>query len=82
MKVEQGHVGMEYSMELVGGHPGQQGGWTHRWIGLAPALTALLGCPRSAYFFLEIEGFEPNPTVAKTSPPIFSKPMDSNIRQW
>lgn len=36
----------------------------------------------SAHFFLEIEGFEPNPTVAKTSPPIFSKPMDSNIRQW
>nr|XP_019599343.1 PREDICTED: transient receptor potential cation channel subfamily V member 3 [Rhinolophus sinicus] len=36
---------------------------------------------KSAYFFLEIEGFEPNPTVAKTSPPIFSKPMDSNIRQ-
>ncbi|XP_060060143.1 transient receptor potential cation channel subfamily V member 3 isoform X4 [Erinaceus europaeus] len=36
---------------------------------------------KSAYFFLEIEGFEPNPTVAKTSPPVFSKPMDSNIRQ-
>ncbi|XP_036197220.1 transient receptor potential cation channel subfamily V member 3 isoform X4 [Myotis myotis] len=36
---------------------------------------------KSAHFFLEIEGFEPNPTVAKTSPPIFSKPMDSNIRQ-
>ncbi|XP_019490204.1 PREDICTED: transient receptor potential cation channel subfamily V member 3 [Hipposideros armiger] len=42
---------------------------------------ALLACPPSTYFFLEIEGFEPNPTVAKTSPPIFSKPMDSNIRQ-
>lgn len=42
----------------------------------------LFGCPASAHFFLEIEGFEPNPTVAKTSPPIFSKPMDSNIRQW
>lgn len=50
--------------------------------GLAPTLMALLGCPLSAHFFLEIEGFEPNPTVAKTSPPIFSKPMDSNIRQW
>ncbi|XP_072860693.1 transient receptor potential cation channel subfamily V member 3 isoform X3 [Chlorocebus sabaeus] len=36
---------------------------------------------KSAHFFLEIEGFEPNPAVAKTSPPVFSKPMDSNIRQ-
>ncbi|XP_061031069.1 transient receptor potential cation channel subfamily V member 3 isoform X1 [Eubalaena glacialis] len=36
---------------------------------------------KSAHFFLEIEGFEPNPTVTKTSPLIFSKPMDSNIRQ-
>ncbi|XP_070338679.1 transient receptor potential cation channel subfamily V member 3 isoform X7 [Equus asinus] len=36
---------------------------------------------KSAHFFLEIEGFEPNPTVTKTSPPVFSKPMDSNIRQ-
>uniref|UniRef100_G3TAW1 Transient receptor potential cation channel subfamily V member 3 n=1 Tax=Loxodonta africana TaxID=9785 RepID=G3TAW1_LOXAF len=36
---------------------------------------------KSAHFFLEIEGFEPNPTISKTSPPIFSKPMDSNIRQ-
>uniref|UniRef100_A0A8C9KJI5 Transient receptor potential cation channel subfamily V member 3 n=1 Tax=Panthera tigris altaica TaxID=74533 RepID=A0A8C9KJI5_PANTA len=36
---------------------------------------------KSAHFFLEIEGFDPNPTVSKTSPPIFSKPMDSNIRQ-
>uniref|UniRef100_A0A2K6MV47 Transient receptor potential cation channel subfamily V member 3 n=1 Tax=Rhinopithecus bieti TaxID=61621 RepID=A0A2K6MV47_RHIBE len=36
---------------------------------------------KSAHFFLEIEGFDPNPTVAKTSPPVFSKPMDSNIRQ-
>ncbi|XP_011358119.1 transient receptor potential cation channel subfamily V member 3 isoform X1 [Pteropus vampyrus] len=36
---------------------------------------------KSGHFFLEIEGFEPNPTVAKTSPPVFSKPMDSNIRQ-
>uniref|UniRef100_G1T2V3 Transient receptor potential cation channel subfamily V member 3 n=1 Tax=Oryctolagus cuniculus TaxID=9986 RepID=G1T2V3_RABIT len=35
---------------------------------------------KSAHFFLEIEGFESNPTVTKTSPPIFSKPMDSNIR--
>uniref|UniRef100_A0A8C7ES75 Transient receptor potential cation channel subfamily V member 3 n=1 Tax=Neovison vison TaxID=452646 RepID=A0A8C7ES75_NEOVI len=35
---------------------------------------------KSAHFFLEIEGFDPNPTVCKTSPPIFSKPMDSNIR--
>nr|XP_058902692.1 transient receptor potential cation channel subfamily V member 3 isoform X2 [Kogia breviceps] len=36
---------------------------------------------KSAHFFLEIEGFEPNPTVTNTSPLIFSKPMDSNIRQ-
>ncbi|MBV95795.1 Transient receptor potential cation channel subfamily V member 3, partial [Eschrichtius robustus] len=36
---------------------------------------------KSAHLFLEIEGFEPNPTVTKTSPLIFSKPMDSNIRQ-
>ncbi|XP_011911446.1 PREDICTED: transient receptor potential cation channel subfamily V member 3 isoform X3 [Cercocebus atys] len=36
---------------------------------------------KSAHFFLEIEGFEPNPVAAKTSPPVFSKPMDSNIRQ-
>ncbi|XP_059004917.1 transient receptor potential cation channel subfamily V member 3-like [Mustela lutreola] len=36
---------------------------------------------KSAHFFLEIEGFDPNPTVSKTSPPVFSKPMDSNIRQ-
>lgn len=54
----------------------------HRQIGPAPVLMALIGCPLSAHFFLEIEGFEPNPTVTKTSPPIFSKPMDSNIRQW
>ncbi|XP_033702763.1 transient receptor potential cation channel subfamily V member 3 isoform X6 [Tursiops truncatus] len=36
---------------------------------------------KSAHFFLEIEGFEPSTTVTKTSPLIFSKPMDSNIRQ-
>ncbi|XP_032254980.1 transient receptor potential cation channel subfamily V member 3 isoform X2 [Phoca vitulina] len=36
---------------------------------------------KSAHFFLEIEGFDPNPIVSKTSPPVFSKPMDSNIRQ-
>ncbi|XP_038615305.1 transient receptor potential cation channel subfamily V member 3 isoform X1 [Tachyglossus aculeatus] len=36
---------------------------------------------KSSHFFLEIEGFEPNPAVSKPSPPIFSKPMDSNIRQ-
>ncbi|XP_012508042.1 PREDICTED: transient receptor potential cation channel subfamily V member 3 isoform X3 [Propithecus coquereli] len=44
-------------------------------------LTEVTPTKKSAHFFLEIEGFEPNPTVAKTSPPIFSKPMDSNIRQ-
>ena len=47
-----------------------------------PALMALFGCPHSAHFFLEIEGFDPDPNVSKTSPPVFSKPMDSNIRQW
>ncbi|XP_024593051.1 transient receptor potential cation channel subfamily V member 3 isoform X1 [Neophocaena asiaeorientalis asiaeorientalis] len=36
---------------------------------------------KSAHFFLEIEGFEPSSAVTKTSPLIFSKPMDSNIRQ-
>ncbi|XP_074046633.1 transient receptor potential cation channel subfamily V member 3 [Macrotis lagotis] len=36
---------------------------------------------KSAHFFLEIEGFEPNPAINKPSPPIFPKPMDSNIRQ-
>ncbi|XP_004376305.2 transient receptor potential cation channel subfamily V member 3 [Trichechus manatus latirostris] len=36
---------------------------------------------KSAHFFLEIEGFEPNPTISKTLAPIFSKPMDSNIHQ-
>ncbi|XP_051847489.1 transient receptor potential cation channel subfamily V member 3-like [Antechinus flavipes] len=36
---------------------------------------------KSAHFFLEIEGFEPNPAANKPSPPIFPKPMDSNIRQ-
>lgn len=65
-----------------GRHPWQQGCRTRRGKGPAPALMALPACPPSAHFFLEIEGFEPNPTVAKTSPPIFSKPMDSNIRQW
>ncbi|XP_077924175.1 transient receptor potential cation channel subfamily V member 3 isoform X8 [Halichoerus grypus] len=39
------------------------------------------GLGQSAHFFLEIEGFDPNPIVSKTSPPVFSKPMDSNIRQ-
>uniref|UniRef100_A0A5F8H7Q6 Uncharacterized protein n=1 Tax=Monodelphis domestica TaxID=13616 RepID=A0A5F8H7Q6_MONDO len=32
------------------------------------------------HFFLEIEGFEPNPAANKPSPPVFPKPMDSNIR--
>ncbi|XP_056663637.1 transient receptor potential cation channel subfamily V member 3 [Monodelphis domestica] len=35
---------------------------------------------KSAHFFLEIEGFEPNPAANKPSPPVFPKPMDSNIR--
>uniref|UniRef100_A0A8C9G9K6 Transient receptor potential cation channel subfamily V member 3 n=1 Tax=Pavo cristatus TaxID=9049 RepID=A0A8C9G9K6_PAVCR len=35
---------------------------------------------KSSHFFLEIEGFESNATPNNTSPPVFSKPMDSNIR--
>uniref|UniRef100_A0A8C2TX27 Transient receptor potential cation channel subfamily V member 3 n=1 Tax=Coturnix japonica TaxID=93934 RepID=A0A8C2TX27_COTJA len=34
-----------------------------------------------SHFFLEIEGFESNATPNNTSPPVFSKPMDSNIPQ-
>uniref|UniRef100_A0A8C6X1Z6 Transient receptor potential cation channel subfamily V member 3 n=1 Tax=Naja naja TaxID=35670 RepID=A0A8C6X1Z6_NAJNA len=34
----------------------------------------------SSHFFLEIEAFESNASPSRTSPPIFSKPMDSNIR--
>ncbi|NXK53447.1 TRPV3 protein, partial [Chauna torquata] len=34
----------------------------------------------SSHFFLEIDGFESNATPNNTSPPVFSKPMDSNIR--
>uniref|UniRef100_A0A8C5WZY0 Transient receptor potential cation channel subfamily V member 3 n=1 Tax=Malurus cyaneus samueli TaxID=2593467 RepID=A0A8C5WZY0_9PASS len=33
-----------------------------------------------SHFFLEIDGFESNATPNNTSPPVFSKPMDSNIR--
>uniref|UniRef100_A0A670YQG3 Transient receptor potential cation channel subfamily V member 3 n=1 Tax=Pseudonaja textilis TaxID=8673 RepID=A0A670YQG3_PSETE len=33
-----------------------------------------------SHFFLEIEAFESNVSPSRTSPPIFSKPMDSNIR--
>uniref|UniRef100_A0A803VYE8 Transient receptor potential cation channel subfamily V member 3 n=1 Tax=Ficedula albicollis TaxID=59894 RepID=A0A803VYE8_FICAL len=33
-----------------------------------------------SHFFLEIDGFESNATPSNTSPPVFSKPMDSNIR--
>uniref|UniRef100_A0A8B9VRC1 Transient receptor potential cation channel subfamily V member 3 n=1 Tax=Anas zonorhyncha TaxID=75864 RepID=A0A8B9VRC1_9AVES len=35
---------------------------------------------RLSHFFLEIDGFESNATPNNTSPPVFSKPMDSNIR--
>ncbi|XP_026565968.1 transient receptor potential cation channel subfamily V member 3 [Pseudonaja textilis] len=35
---------------------------------------------KSSHFFLEIEAFESNVSPSRTSPPIFSKPMDSNIR--
>uniref|UniRef100_A0A8B9C7G1 Transient receptor potential cation channel subfamily V member 3 n=1 Tax=Anser brachyrhynchus TaxID=132585 RepID=A0A8B9C7G1_9AVES len=34
----------------------------------------------NSHFFLEIDGFESNATPNNTSPPVFSKPMDSNIR--
>ncbi|XP_061461291.1 transient receptor potential cation channel subfamily V member 3 isoform X2 [Rhineura floridana] len=33
-----------------------------------------------SHFFLEIEAFDSNVTPSRTSPPVFSKPMDSNIR--
>uniref|UniRef100_A0A8D2PKU4 Transient receptor potential cation channel subfamily V member 3 n=1 Tax=Zosterops lateralis melanops TaxID=1220523 RepID=A0A8D2PKU4_ZOSLA len=36
--------------------------------------------PAHSHFFLEIDGFESNATPNNTSPPVFSKPMDSNIR--
>ncbi|CAM4574680.1 unnamed protein product [Lepidochelys kempii] len=35
---------------------------------------------KSSQFFFEIEGFESNSSPRQTSPPVFSKPMDSNIR--
>ncbi|XP_038013828.1 transient receptor potential cation channel subfamily V member 3 isoform X2 [Motacilla alba alba] len=35
---------------------------------------------KSSHFFLEIDGFESNASPNNTSPPVFSKPMDSNIR--
>uniref|UniRef100_A0A663FEF0 Transient receptor potential cation channel subfamily V member 3 n=1 Tax=Aquila chrysaetos chrysaetos TaxID=223781 RepID=A0A663FEF0_AQUCH len=35
---------------------------------------------KGSHFFLEIDGFESNATPNNTSPPVFSKPMDSNIR--
>nr|XP_034994938.1 transient receptor potential cation channel subfamily V member 3 isoform X1 [Zootoca vivipara] len=41
-------------------------------------LIPLFGC--SSHFFLEIEAFDTNVTPSRTSPPVFSKPMDSNIR--
>nr|XP_020664683.1 transient receptor potential cation channel subfamily V member 3 isoform X2 [Pogona vitticeps] len=33
-----------------------------------------------SHFFLEIETFDSNVEPSRTSPPVFSKPMDSNIR--
>ncbi|XP_066490950.1 transient receptor potential cation channel subfamily V member 3 [Tiliqua scincoides] len=35
---------------------------------------------KSSHFFLEIEAFDTNVSPSRTSPPVFSKPMDSNIR--
>ncbi|KAJ6657235.1 hypothetical protein lerEdw1_002602 [Lerista edwardsae] len=35
---------------------------------------------KSSHFFLEIEAFDSNVSPSKTSPPVFSKPMDCNIR--
>ncbi|XP_019401288.1 PREDICTED: transient receptor potential cation channel subfamily V member 3 [Crocodylus porosus] len=34
----------------------------------------------SSHFFLELDGFDSNSTPSHASPPVFSKPMDSNIR--
>ncbi|XP_053130739.1 transient receptor potential cation channel subfamily V member 3 [Hemicordylus capensis] len=42
-------------------------------IGVVPRLG-------SSHFFLEIEAFDSSVSPSRTSPPIFSKPMDSNIR--
>ncbi|KAM3854792.1 transient receptor potential cation channel subfamily V member 3 [Vipera latastei] len=53
---------------------------THSWRikpRQIPNATPHLG---SSHFFLEIEAFESNVSPSRTSPPIFSKPMDSNIR--
>uniref|UniRef100_A0A8B9VR17 Transient receptor potential cation channel subfamily V member 3 n=1 Tax=Anas zonorhyncha TaxID=75864 RepID=A0A8B9VR17_9AVES len=44
------------------------------------ALHLALCTEGSSHFFLEIDGFESNATPNNTSPPVFSKPMDSNIR--
>uniref|UniRef100_A0A8D0B9K5 Transient receptor potential cation channel subfamily V member 3 n=1 Tax=Salvator merianae TaxID=96440 RepID=A0A8D0B9K5_SALMN len=46
-------------------------------VGHTRLLYSLLGLP----FFLEIENLDSNITPSRTSPPVFSKPMDSNIRQ-
>ncbi|XP_062448314.1 transient receptor potential cation channel subfamily V member 3 isoform X1 [Rhea pennata] len=43
-------------------------------------LTESTPTKKSSHFFLEIDGFESNATPHNTSPPVFSKPMDSNIR--
>uniref|UniRef100_H1A1Y3 Transient receptor potential cation channel subfamily V member 3 n=1 Tax=Taeniopygia guttata TaxID=59729 RepID=H1A1Y3_TAEGU len=39
-----------------------------------------VGAVAISHFFLEIDGFESNASPNNTSPPVFSKPMDSNIR--
>lgn len=52
-------------------------------VELASLLTSFkCAVPNSSHFFLEIDGFESNVTPNNTSPPVFSKPMDSNIRPW
>uniref|UniRef100_A0A8C3NJS8 Ion transport domain-containing protein n=1 Tax=Geospiza parvula TaxID=87175 RepID=A0A8C3NJS8_GEOPR len=47
-----------------------------------PSFYQLLHLPQNifSHFFLEIDGFESNASPNNTSPPVFSKPMDSNIR--
>uniref|UniRef100_A0A670YMR9 Transient receptor potential cation channel subfamily V member 3 n=1 Tax=Pseudonaja textilis TaxID=8673 RepID=A0A670YMR9_PSETE len=59
-------------------------GWIDRWISfssITPTNPAFYpNTSNSSHFFLEIEAFESNVSPSRTSPPIFSKPMDSNIR--
>uniref|UniRef100_A0A8U7P9A9 Transient receptor potential cation channel subfamily V member 3 n=1 Tax=Corvus moneduloides TaxID=1196302 RepID=A0A8U7P9A9_CORMO len=57
-------------------------GWAGTGAGCKAGLeTAAYTCrDLISHFFLEIDGFESSATPNNTSPPVFSKPMDSNIR--